>query len=60
MQSAACALHSQCKGHAAIRGLVQAAAGRIAILAGGGVRAGNAATLVRETGVRELHSSARR
>lgn len=31
------------------------ARGRLTILAGGGIRAGNAARIVRETGVRELH-----
>jgi copper homeostasis protein len=35
--------------------LVTRAAGRIAILAGGGIRAHNAARIVEQTGVRELH-----
>lgn len=35
--------------------LVRAAAGRVTIVAAGGVRADHAAALVRETGVRELH-----
>jgi copper homeostasis protein len=37
---------------------VQRAAGRIAVMAGAGVRAANARELVRATGVRELHLSA--
>ena len=36
------------------------AAGRIAVMAAGGVRAGNAANMLQLTGVRELHTSARR
>ncbi|KAK9805470.1 hypothetical protein WJX72_000152 [[Myrmecia] bisecta] len=39
--------------------LVSQAAGRISILPGGGVRETNIAQLVRQTGARELHSSAR-
>lgn len=39
--------------------LVAQAAGRIIILAGGGVNSGNAAKLVAETGVSEVHASAR-
>lgn len=41
-----------------LAGLVARAAGRIVVMPGGGVRAGNAAELVRRTGARELHSSA--
>jgi copper homeostasis protein CutC len=40
--------------------LVQQAAGRISILAGGGVRARNVAAVVSSTGVQEVHSAARR
>jgi copper homeostasis protein len=36
--------------------LVERAAGRIGILAGGSIRAHNAAALVRATGVTEIHS----
>lgn len=39
--------------------LVEHAAGRIIILAGGGVNSGNAGRLVAETGVTEVHASAR-
>lgn len=39
--------------------LVRQAAGRIIILAGGGVNSGNAAKLVADTGVTEVHASAR-
>lgn len=44
-------------GAEAIAALVSQAAGRIAILAGAGVRPGNIADLVRRTGVREVHGS---
>jgi hypothetical protein len=47
------------QGSDTLRKLVRAAAGRITILAGGGVRGDNVARLVRETGVREVHSAAR-
>ena len=40
--------------------LAAQATGRITVMAGGGVRPGNAAALLRRTGVRELHTSARR
>jgi copper homeostasis protein len=39
-----------------IAALVQQAAGRIGVLAGGSVRAHNAAALIRSTGVVEIHS----
>ena len=39
--------------------LVKQAAGRIEILAGGGIEGDNVARLVRETGVREVHFSAK-
>jgi copper homeostasis protein len=38
-----------------LRDLVDAADGQITILAGGGVRDGNVAEIVRETGVQEVH-----
>ncbi|GLI65870.1 hypothetical protein VaNZ11_009506 [Volvox africanus] len=47
------------QGADAIAGLVHRSAGRITILAGGGVTPANAAELVRHTGVTEIHSSAR-
>ncbi|MBB3950278.1 copper homeostasis protein CutC [Aureimonas jatrophae] len=40
--------------------LVQQAAGRIAVMPGSGVRAGNAAALLRETRASEIHASGRR
>lgn len=45
------------EGRAELRALVERAAGRIAILPGGGVRAHNAAAILAATGVGELHSS---
>jgi len=45
------------QGAAKIAELVRLAAGRIGILAGGGVNPSNAAELVRTTGVREVHLS---
>ncbi len=42
-----------------IRRVTERAAGRLTVMAGGGVRPHNAAQLVRETGVTELHVSAR-
>lgn len=39
-----------------LRGLVARGGGRIAILAGGGVRGHNVSRIVRETGVREVHA----
>lgn len=47
------------QGQVAIKGLVQQAAGRISIMAAGGVTAANAAELVARSGVREIHSSAK-
>ena len=47
-------------GMGSLRALVQQAAGRIEILAGGGVRRENASELVRGTGVDQVHSAARR
>jgi len=44
------------EGASRLRALVDHAAGRIGILAGGSVRAHNAAALVRSTGVAEIHS----
>lgn len=46
-------------GKAALAQLVHLAAGRIEILPGGGVRPGNVAQLVHETGCDQVHSSAR-
>jgi copper homeostasis protein len=43
------------EGTASLAALVAQADGRIAVLAGGGVRAANVAALVRDTGVREVH-----
>ncbi len=40
-----------------LKTLNEQAAGRIIIMAGGGIRASNAAQIVQETGVRELHFS---
>jgi copper homeostasis protein len=42
-----------------IRRLVEAAGGRIVVIAGAGVNAANAERIVRETGVREVHASCR-
>lgn len=50
---------SAMEGAAMLRELNERAAGRIIILAGGGVNSGNAAELLRLTGVSELHASAR-
>lgn len=47
---------SAVEGAAAIRSLVEYAGGRIRIMAGGGVRAHNAADVVRSTLVAELHA----
>jgi copper homeostasis protein len=41
-----------------IRQLVERAAGRVAIMAGAGVRRDNVVEIVRQTGVPEVHSSA--
>ena len=43
------------EGAAALASLVRQANGRIAILAGGGINAGNVAAVVRESGVAEVH-----
>ena len=48
------------QGSTALAALVRQAEGRIAVMAGGGVRAKNAARTVAVTGVREVHSSAAR
>lgn len=45
-------------GLAALRALVEQAAGRIAIMPGGGVRASDAPRIARESGCLEIHSSA--
>lgn len=46
-------------GRERLRELVALAAGRIEVMPGGGVRAGNAAAIVRDTGARALHFSAK-
>ncbi|MEI7846082.1 MAG: copper homeostasis protein CutC [Chloroflexota bacterium] len=51
---------SALEGAACIAALQQQAAGRIIILAGGGVNAENIATLVAQTGVNEVHFAARK
>ena len=51
---------SAAEGAECLARLVQRAAGRLAVLAGGGVRAHNIAALVAATGVREVHFSAGR
>ena len=51
-----CALNAMA-GAETIAALVQQADGRIAILAGGGINASNAAQIVARTGVREVHGS---
>jgi copper homeostasis protein len=43
-------------GAATIAALVRAAGERLTVMAGGGIRAGNARTLVERTGVREVHA----
>jgi copper homeostasis protein len=43
-----------------IAAMVQRAGGRVSIMAGSGVNAGNAAALIRRTGVREVHGSCSR
>ena len=45
------------EGADALAALIERAAGRIAVMPGGGVRAHNAAELVRRTGAREVHSA---
>ena len=51
-----CALNAMA-GHETLAAMVEQAAGRIAILAGGGVNASNVAEIVARTGVREVHGS---
>lgn len=46
-------------GMSVITELVRQAAGRVSLMPGGGVTAGNLAEIVRETGVHEIHLSAR-
>lgn len=43
-----------------LRGLVERAAGRIAVMPGGGIDAGNVVALAAATGAREFHASAKR
>ena len=47
------------KGHSVLKNIVHHAAGRIEIMAGSGVRVGNARDLLRDTGVTSLHASCR-
>lgn len=47
------------QGAARIAALVQRAGGRINVVAGGGVTAANAGELMRQTGVAEVHSTAK-
>ncbi len=47
-------------GRVALAGLVRAARGRIVVMAGSGVSSANAAGLVRDTGVVEVHASCRK
>jgi copper homeostasis protein len=49
-----------CEALPTIASLVKAARGRISIMACGGIRAKNAAAVVEQTGVREIHSGVRR
>ncbi len=44
------------QGSESIAELVKAAKGRIVIMAGGGIRAGNARRIIEESGVREIHA----
>lgn len=46
------------EGRSTLKKLVEAASGRISIMAGGSVRAPHVAELIRETGVREIHARA--
>ncbi|GAA1697988.1 copper homeostasis protein CutC [Fodinicola feengrottensis] len=46
-------------GIAVLAGMVRVAAGRVAVMACGGVRAANAGAIVRATGVRDLHAAPR-
>lgn len=50
---------SALRGMEEIARMVEAAQGRIAIMAGGGIRAGNIAAIAQGTGAAEFHSSAR-
>jgi copper homeostasis protein len=45
------------QGRRRLRGLIERARGRIVVMAGGGVRAGNAAAILADSGVVELHGS---
>jgi len=47
------------EGAETLRRLVQAASGKIGIMAGGGIDDHNVATLIEQTGVREIHASLR-
>ncbi|HEX7326444.1 MAG TPA: copper homeostasis protein CutC [Rhodanobacteraceae bacterium] len=46
-------------GSLVIRGLIERAHGRISVMPGGGINAGNIAAIARGTGARELHTSAK-
>lgn len=47
------------EGRETLRRMVKRANGRVSIMAGGGVRPGNVSALVSDTGVHEIHASAR-
>lgn len=51
---------SAIEGAAALRALVEQAAGRLVVMPGAGVHAGNIAALARATGASEFHASAKR
>lgn len=51
---------SAAQGAARLRSLIDQAAGRIAVMPGGGIDAGNIAALLAATGAREFHASAKR
>ena len=52
--------HNAIEGSQQLRKLVQQARGRISVVVGGGVRPGNIAELIQDTGAHEFHSSLRR
>ena len=48
--------HTACEGVSTLAALAQAAKGRISIMACGGIRADNVGEIIKQTGVREIHS----